>query len=608
MCGLVAIFDYLQDASGVDRGELLAVRDAMQARGPDGAGLWISPDRRVGLGHRRLSLLDLSAAGTQPMANEDGSLQIVFNGEIYNYRELRATLEAKGARFRSHSDTEVLLHLYADRGVEMVRALLGMYAFAIWDARRRRLFAARDPLGIKPLYYSDDGKTVRLASQVKALLAAGRVATEHDPAAEVGFLLLGYVPEPFTTYRAIHALPAGAYLIAQQEAPILVNRFCSIEDELAAAAGRDDALGTAGERLRAALSDSVKRHLIADVPVGVFLSAGLDSAVITALAAEAPGVNLNTITLGFAEFRGTPRDETRLAAVVAANYRTLHRTRWVARREFNEQRDHILRSMDQPSIDGVNTYFVAKAAHEAGLKATLSGVGGDELFGGYPSFVQVPKIATLPGGRYLGSFRRALRIFSAPVLSRLISPKYAGLLEYAGTWSGAYLLRRALFMPWEISHVLEPAVAREGWERLDIARRLEGTVRLIDSPPLRVSALEMIWYMRNQLLRDSDWAGMAHSVEIRTPLADLEVLRAVSPLLAAGRLSSGKRCLATLPSQPLPPSVSERRKTGFATPVDEWSSDIDCRNAGRGLRGWAIQLARSFHFALRAPAHAQSAS
>jgi len=598
MCGLAAILSYGTDAPPVDPDELLAIREAMIARGPDGAGLWMSPERRVGLAHRRLSLLDLSEAGAQPMANEDGSLRILFNGEIYNYRELRRRLEAKDFRFRSHSDTEVLLHLYADKGVAMVHELRGMYAFAIWDGHNRRLFAARDPLGIKPLYYADDGRQLRIASQVKPLLAGRAISPTPDPVGQTGFLLLGYVPEPFTIHQSVRALPAGAFLVAEQDGRPCIRSFCRIEDELASAAAdrTGDASVNVRERLRAALADSVDRHLVACVPVGVFLSAGLDSGVITALAAES-SEDLRTITLGFSEYRGKQCDETTLARTVAASYGTGHETRWISRREFQEDFERVLTAMDQPSIDGVNTYFVAKAAREAGLKAALSGIGGDELLGGYPSFVQVPKLAEVPARR-LGWLGRAVRIASERLLGGVASPKYAALLEYAGTWGGAYLLRRSLFMPWEIPRILDPDIACEGLQGLQITHRLEETVSAISSPQLKISALEMVWYMRNQLLRDSDWAGMANSVEIRTPLADTEVVRAVAPIVAQGRLRAGKRDLAEVPSRPLPRAILERNKTGFAVPVREWISQIDRGTRGRGLRGWALRLAREFEFTL----------
>jgi asparagine synthase (glutamine-hydrolysing) len=570
--------------------------DAMSARGPDGSGLWISPDRSVGLAHRRLSLIDLTDAGSQPMANLDGSLRIVFNGEIYNHIELRHELELDGFHFRSQSDTEVLLHLYAKVGAAMVHRLRGMYALAIWDERNQQLFAARDPLGIKPLYYSDDGRTLRIASQVKALLNGGALNVARDPAGQAGFLLFGYVPEPFTTYRAISCLPAGACIVAARDSQPEIRRLCRVEDELAAAESDNGKLPTfeIREHLRGVISDSVRRHLIADVPVGVFLSAGLDSTLITAIASEAPGARLRTITLGFDEYQDTENDETTLARTVAERYGTDHLTRWVSRTEFEDDLERVIAAMDQPSIDGVNTYFVSKAAHNLGLKAALSGVGGDELFGGYPSFAQVPRIARWSFPHVLG---KAARVASSSTLARLGYGKHAGFLEYAGRWGGAYLLRRALFMPWEIEKLLPREVAQPGLEALKSEAALEKTLNGIGSQWLKVTALEMVWYMRNQLLRDSDWAGMAHSVEIRTPLVDLEVMRAVASLIACDVLAPHKRDIAMLPAKPMPHALLARRKTGFAVPVRDWIANQDNPKACRGLRGWAMRLAREFDFA-----------
>src|SRR5690349_2809414 len=216
MCGIAGIYAYRSTARAVDREELVCVRDHMTSRGPDGNGEWYSSDGRVGLGHRRLSIIDLSPRGAQPMQTEDGRLVITFNGEIYNYQALRSKLEAKNYVFRSNSDTEVLLHLYAELGDQMLRELRGMFAFAIWDSLERQLFLARDPYGIKPLYYADDGSTLRFASQVKALMAGRRVSKDPDPAGWVGFYLFGSVPEPFTTYHEVRALPAGSFVNIDQ--------------------------------------------------------------------------------------------------------------------------------------------------------------------------------------------------------------------------------------------------------------------------------------------------------------------------------------------------------------------------------------------------------
>src|SRR5882672_12841772 len=264
MCGIAGIHAYLDVAPPVDRSELARMNLRMAARGPDGSGDWLSHDGRVGFTHRRLAIIDLSERGAQPMHSADGSLTITFNGEIYNYRELKSELEAKGRVFRSDSDTEVMLQLYEERGPAMVEALRGMFAFGLWDSRQRRLVLARDPLGIKPLYYADDGWTVRFASQAKALLAGGAVSRDTDPAGIVGFHLLGSVPEPFTVWREIRSLPAGTTLLVDGTGPGAPQRYYAVAASLARRAedaNRDPA--AARRRLSAAVHDSVRHHLVA---------------------------------------------------------------------------------------------------------------------------------------------------------------------------------------------------------------------------------------------------------------------------------------------------------------------------------------------------------
>src|SRR5581483_9519590 len=259
--------------------ELVATRDAMSARGPDGAGTWWSSDQRCGLGHRRLAIIDLSDRAAQPMVSDDGQLVVTFNGEIYNFPELRDILENEGIRFRTTSDTESLLHLYARYGPAMVHMLRGMFAFAIWDNLRRGLFLARDPYGIKPLYTANDGWTFRFASQVKALLAGQHVSRDPEPAGIVGFHLFGNVPEPFTLYREIRALPAGYTQWIDADGPHDPKPYATIAEVLARGANEENPAGELSDCLREAVMDSVRAHLLADVEVGLFLSAGVDSGV-----------------------------------------------------------------------------------------------------------------------------------------------------------------------------------------------------------------------------------------------------------------------------------------------------------------------------------------
>ncbi|MGD9881819.1 MAG: asparagine synthase (glutamine-hydrolyzing), partial [Reyranella sp.] len=440
MCGIAGIHAYLGPASPVDRAELVRMNDRMVARGPDGSGLWLNDDGRTGFAHRRLAIIDLSDSGAQPMHSACGRFTITFNGEIYNYRELRTELQSKGYAFRSGSDTEVMLQLYAEHGAEMVGKLRGMFAFGLWDAEKRILLLARDPLGIKPLYWADDGWTLRFASQAKALLAGGKLECEPDPAGIVGFHLFGSVPEPFTVWRGIHALPAGTTLAVDTSGPGAPRRYYDIASALADRAAKGEG-GTVDPRrqLAEALHDSVRHHLVADVPVAVFLSAGLDSGALLGTMAELGAHDVSAVTLGFSEFDGLPHDEVPLAAEVAKRYGARHIVRTIDRAEFEHDLPAILDAMDLPTIDGINTWFVAKAAHEAGIKVALSGLGADECFGGYPSFVDVPRsvhwvqpFSWLPGLGVLA--RHGLTTAVARGLG--LHPKMAGILEYGGSWAG----------------------------------------------------------------------------------------------------------------------------------------------------------------------------
>jgi asparagine synthase (glutamine-hydrolysing) len=588
MCGLNGIFAYHSAAGMPTETELLTTRDAMRSRGPDGAGIWWSADRRCGLAHRRLTILDLSDRASQPMTSEDGGLVVVFNGEIYNYPELRAELESGGVRFRTTSDTEALLHLYARHGVEMVHRLRGMFAFAIWDKQRRGLFLARDCYGIKPLYTANDGWTFRFASQVKALLAGGRVSRDPEPAGHVGFYLFGNVPEPFTIYRDIRALPAGHTQWVDAAGPREPKSFANLATLLAAEGQGRAPLAEITDRVRRAVFDSVRAHLLADVEVGVFLSAGIDSGALLGLMREAGQGEIRAITLAFEEFNSTDEDEAPLAALVAERYGARHIVRRVGQCEFLDDLPAILEAMDQPSIDGINTWFVSKAAHEAGLKVAISGLGGDELLAGYPSFVDVPQwrrrfgpLAALPG---LGRLARVL-LRAIPSRVATVRPKALGLLEYADSWAGAYLLRRGLFLPHELSEVMERDFAREGMRRLKPLGRLAAS--LVPDPgsdTARVCALESSHYMRNQLLRDADWAGMAHGLEIRVPLVDVTLLKSLAPAIRKLEPGVGKAALAKAPSTALPEAVVARAKTGFGVPTGAWMAAASQLEPSEGAR------------------------
>ncbi|MHA1597303.1 MAG: asparagine synthase (glutamine-hydrolyzing) [Alphaproteobacteria bacterium] len=591
MCGLTAIYAYDGDAPPISESALAACNAHMARRGPDGDGLWVSDDRRIGLAHRRLAIIDLNDRAAQPMSLRSGGsrIDITYNGEIYNFLELRRELEDSGAVFETESDTEVLLHLYRRHGADMVGRLRGMFAFAIWDAERQGMLLGRDAFGIKPLYYMDDGKTVFAASQVKALLAglkaSGQPTPSENAAGHAGFFLFGHVPDPMSLYDGIRALPAGTTLWIDGGGARREKTWFDVSGRMAEA----DSTSVDAIDLGALLRDSIAHHLIADVPVGVFLSAGLDSATLVGLASEIKGTSLDTLTLGFDEFSGSPNDEVPLAETVADCYGTRQHTVRVAGSNFRDDLDDLLDVMDQPSIDGVNTYYVAKAAARAGLKVAISGLGGDELFRGYDGFTQIPaltsRLSRVPGGAGLG---RVLRRLAAPLSHLGLSPKAAGLLEYGTRIGDAYLLRRALYMPWELAGgipgVLDSDLARQGLQDLDVLARLNDCQAPVSGAAGKVAALEMNFYMRGQLLRDADWAGMAHSLEIRVPLVDADLFTGLAGALALGQ-GPDKAAMAATPKTPLPDAVLNRSKTGFFVPVREWMSGSS--NGDRGLRGWA---------------------
>src|SRR6516225_695875 len=547
MCGIAGIYAYHYAANAVDRVELRRIRDHMAARGPDGLGEWYSQDERVGLGHRRLTIIDLSERGAQPMTSADGKLVVTFNGEIYNYRQLRALLEAKGCRFHTQTDTEVLLHLYAEKGEAMVNDLRGMFAFALWDADKNALLLARDPYGIKPLYYADDGWTLRFASQVKALLAGGKVSRSQEPAGWVGFCRFGSVPEPFTTYQEIRALPAGSTLWVDRIGTREVKQYFSIADAYCSAEASSSPANEEARQLiiREALLDSVRHHLVADVPVGAFLSSGIDSGALVGLMRDARQRDIQTVTVAFEEFRGRSEDEAPLAAEIAARYGTRHTTRVVTEEEFWNDLPRIFAAMDQPTIDGLNTWFVSKAARELGLKVAISGLGGDELFGGYSSFRDVPLCVRAMGvPARIPALGDLIQLLLTSVFSQSLNPKTAGLLKYGGSYAGAYFLRRGLFMPWELKAVIGADTARLGLRRLNPIRHIEALLKPKPrSSFCRVAVLESSLYMRNQLLRDTDWASMAHSLEVRVPLVDSKLLSQFASI-TAGNGSQSKHLLA----------------------------------------------------------------
>jgi asparagine synthase (glutamine-hydrolysing) len=587
LCGISGAFAFAR-AEHVASDVVERLSESQRHRGPDGEGFWLEPERRLAFAHRRLAIIDIGPDGSQPMWDGEGRFVATYNGEIYNYRELRAELETLGCRFATHSDTEVLLAAVAKWGAAGLRKLRGMFAFALWDNVERELWLARDPLGIKPLYVAERDGVLWFASQARPLARYAPIDTRRDAAGLAGFYLWGHVPEPFTWWKGVRMFPAGHYLrVKEGRSPGAAIPFATAEE---AFLEKPEPLSQ-GE-LRALLRDSVAHHLVADRPVGVFLSAGIDSTLIAALASE-ERTRLNTVTLAFDEFQGTASDEAPLAEATARALGCEHTTSRIGAAEFEGLIDGFVAAMDQPTIDGLNSYCVSYATAKTGLKVALSGLGSDELFGGYPSFRDIPKFLRWSrflrpvGGAHAGRALLAL-------LPRLGLPVKAAGLPAARDLASAYLLRRSLHLAGELDALLDASWLCDGLAELATHEALAATAAPLAAAGLslhaQISFLETCWYMRNQLLRDTDWASMAHGLEVRVPFVDMTLLRRIAPAVASLR-PPGKRELAAC-SDLFPQGLIDRPKTGFATPVERWVSPQG-RAAG-GLRNWASKVHHLF--------------
>jgi len=566
---------------------------AMQHRGPDDDGFLVNETRAPGLalGMRRLSIIDLKT-GRQPVWNETRDVAVIFNGELYNYRQLRERLILSGHRFATQSDTEILVHAWEEWGEDCLDELRGMFALALLDLRKRYataplLFLARDPLGIKPLYYTQTGDGFAFASEVRALVAGAVAPKTLSPDALTSYFLFGSVSEPVTLLDGVFSLPPGHRMLLYVPERRRMPRARAWWDATRSPAAKDGRatrdFASATRGLRPLLEDAVRAHLIADVPVGLFLSSGLDSGAIAAIAArERAGICSFTLS-----FPGTAYDEAPLARSVAKHCGTQHREVPLEGDAVVSRLDEAVAALDQPSMDGINTYFVSWAAQEAGLKVALSGLGGDELFGGYATFTDTPRITRLIRTAWFvpAPLRKAIAPLLRAVIAGKSSPDAARKAVAAWLWPDAlphaYFFTRALFpLGAELSRLIEPrfrpstvgadGVTLEptwlGWlERAaDGARKLEGMGS--------ISWLEMRCYMASTLLRDTDSVSMERSLEVRVPLLDTPLVEFVGALPDAARRRDGtpKALLNEAIADLLPEEILTQRKRTFTLPWEEW--------------------------------------
>ena len=627
MCGIAGAVRFVPQGAPSSpglAGLVERISAAQRHRGPDGDGLWQSSGQEVVFGHRRLAVLDLSEAGAQPMIDADSGCAVTFNGEIYNFAEIRRDLEALGETFRSSGDTEVVLKAHKRWGIDAVKRFRGIFALALWDPRARAVHLVRDPLGIKPLYWTvsrdaaSGGEVVLFASEVRALLASGAVPRRLDPAAVASYLWHGFVVGPHTIVEGVHLLPAATILTLEAGAggarrqreywhlPSSADRRTSVAD------------------LREELASAVSLQLVADVPLGVFLSGGVDSSAVAALASRALPGGVHTFSIGF----DVPAyDETAYAQRVADAVKSRHTRCVLTEESFHEQLPDAFTAIDQPTFDGINTYFVSRAARGAGMTVALAGTGGDEVFGGYPSFVEIPRMMrTLraAGWRYLAGMVDGAATLGARLASTLswdllkVAPpqtrwgKVADVARAGGDALGLYQVSYALFTR-ETQTVLADRVVRQAQREqphgLPVGVAAAWRQRIAGSEPRHaVSSLELSSFVGERLLRDTDAASMAVGLEVRVPLLDHVLAETAAGIDPARRFSppGRKQLLRDLALSGLDPAIFDRPKRGFVLPIDTWARRrlrapmeavfADGELAARaGLRGEALKtLWRSF--------------
>jgi len=599
ICGIVGI-------ESRDTGEAIARRmmATMRHRGPDDEGILVAPPITVGM--RRLSIIDLSG-GSQPVWNEAENLAVIFNGEIYNFRELRKELEAAGHRFRTRSDTEVIVHAYEQWGEDCVKRLDGMFALAVVELPQgsrspaTHLFLARDPLGIKPLYYALVDGVLYFASEVRALLASGCVPGELCTETLPAYLLFGSVCEPLTMVRGVRSLPpghsmsvvAGKPLQLPEPAPYWDGDQEAGGDEMADHALRDRSTSPA-QRVRALLESTVASYLVADVPVGVFLSSGLDSTAIAALASQAQA-GIHTFTVAFPDLEYS---EAEIARRTAKRLRTEHLELKLSGDEMAARLDEAVAAFDQPSMDGINTYFVSWAARQAGLKVALSGLGSDELFGGYDSFRSTSATARAGDvGRHLPSSMRAL---AADALTRVSafgsSPdrvrKASAAFCDSDALPHAYFFTRLLFTPQTVATDLLDG--RESWSNLSWWRWFSAAAARARSMDhfTGISWLELRSYLVNTLLRDTDAMSMRSSLEVRVPFLDTPLVEYVLSLAESEKMGARpKALLMDALRDILPDEIVAQKKRTFTFPWGNWLRGPLGSRVAAGLSEWSPALA-----------------
>ena len=594
MCGFIASFGFNFKEKNFKR-----ALDNLSRRGPDSEGKW--SEDKVFLGSRRLAIIDLKKRSNQPMHSSCFRYVLVFNGAIYNFLELRDYLLAKGIKLKTYSDTEVILELFALEKEKMLPKLKGMFAFVIWDRVKKKAFAARDPYGIKPLYIGTCKHGLILASQVKTLISTNLISKEYDIHSKSIFWILGFVIEPSTWFKNIKSLKAGNYIWIEKGTITSDNKWHDINIcwENFSLNNKKISKEKIYKKVKTSVVESVKRHLVSDVPLGLFLSSGIDSAVLAGLIVENGHKSITGITVSFNDFENTENNEVEGAKVIAKHFGIKHYVYNVSKRDFINDLPNILLAMDQPSIDGINTWYASKAASKLGLKVVFSGVGGDEIFFGYKLFKQIPIlikfisiISKIPG------VVKLINVFLILISYLKNNAKWRYVLIWAKTVNGAWLLKRSILTS-RNSFFLKKN--NKNLENLNNNFFYKKIFSVLSQKPnnnirLKLAQIESVIYLRNQLLRDSDWASMYHGIELRTPFVDVTLLNNLKNIFCYFPFFNSKAPLINcLTKKDLPKSITIKKKIGFETPIKQWIRELNKKRfKSLGWNDWMKTVSRIY--------------
>ncbi|RZL38589.1 MAG: asparagine synthase (glutamine-hydrolyzing) [Pedobacter sp.] len=574
MCRIAGIIDKNQNPEQLLK-DVTAMCDSMKHGGPDGEGFYSESALGLQFGHRRLALIDLSPSGKQPMSYHDKNLTITFNGEIYNYLELKEELSANGLIFTTQSDTEVILAAYRFWGEECFTKFIGMFAFAIFDQAKQVTFLVRDQMGIKPLYYTTNNNRLVFGSEIKSFKATSYQYQENRDW-KIYFLAFGHIPHPFTTLQDVYSLQPGHFLKWDHQE----NKFAifSFKEELKPKTVFDQQ--EASDLIAAKLKQAVEQHLITDASIGVFLSGGIDSSIITLLANESIGKNLKSLSINFQE---KTYSEDRFQKIIADQINGIHHNYLVKESDLTANFDQIIDAMDQPTNDGINLWFVTQYAKADGLKAVLSGIGADELLGGYPSFKRIKLIKKL---KHTPRFLLKLSAYIPHDKLKRIS-----YLSYKNP-VGEYLFLRGFFTPDAISKILSI-------DKKHVDHLLENFPigKLIDTleGEERVAWMETNLFMQNQLLKDTDFMSMSHGVEVRVPYLDQNFVAATQSIANQKRFPTRpKGLLIDAFKNIIPESIWNRAKMGFTFPLQQWLLKNEKIINEKHYEGYALQLIKKF--------------